>query len=349
MLLLPRFPILSALAGLFLPIAMSAQAQTYASGFGDANWSTKSGAFNCSLSQEIPAFGTAYFGKQAGSPGFFEFRHAKKAFPHGVVRLESVPPAWRTDTASQLLFTVRINSALRLNADQIQSVAGALERGNNVLFAGATTGSSALQVVVDSRNFEANYATYKRCLANMINDTFEQLSRTVIYYAADATELSAATRTQLDKIVRYAKADPKVLGILVDAHSDKRETREEAELASQQQAKLVTDYLIEKGLPAAFISAHGHGDKFPIAAENGKSGHAKNRRVSLRLENESTRKDMWRRVAALRAAEEKAATEDAAKVAADAQAATTTNPDPEAITLRQLEQMVEQQIFNPGR
>ena len=54
-------------------------------------------------------------------------------------------------------------------------------------------------------------------------------------------------------------------------------------------------------------------------------------------------------MAALRAAEEKAAAEDAAKAAADAQAATTTNPDPEAITLRQLEQMVEQQIFNHGR
>lgn len=347
MFLLSRTAILSALASLSVLTAFGAQAQTYASGFTDAKWVVHSGSFACGLSHQIPAFGTAYFGQNAGATGFFEFRGAKKMFPSGAVKLEAVPPSWSTDVVSQTLFTLSVNSALRLNPEQLEILAASLERGTNVVFSGANASDSALRVIVDARNFEASYATYKRCIANIIPYTFEQLSRTVINYAVDTQALSPATKVQLDKIIRYVKADSKVLGILVDAHSDKRETPEEAELLSQQQAELVTSYLIDKGLPAESITMRWHGDKFPIADNKEKAGQAKNRRITLRLENESTRKNREQRVAVLRAAEEKAAAEQAAKVAAEAEKQGASEAS--SITTSQLEQLVEQQNLNSGK
>lgn len=339
---LPIFIVLSMLA------AINSQAQSYASGFANAKWIAKSGPFACSLSHEIPAFGTAYFGQNAGSAGFFEFRGAKKGFSVGAVKLEAVPPLWRNDVTPQTLFTVQA-APLRLNTEQLKTMAASLESGTNVVFssAGVNEGGSSFRVIVDARNFAPNYATYKSCVANLIPYTFGQLSRTVINYADDAQTLSPAAKTQLDKIVRYSKADNKVLGILVDAHSDKGETPEAAELLSQQQAELVTDYLIEKGLPAASITTRWHGDKFPIADNKHKAGQAKNRRITLRLENQSTRKEMERRVAALKAAEEKAAAEQAAKAAADAEKQAAAGAS--SVTTSQLEQLVEQQNLNSGK
>lgn len=336
------FVVLSSLAAAF------SQAQTYASGFADAKWSAKSGPFACSLSHDIPAFGTAYFGQNAGAAGFFEFRGVKKGFPAGAVKLESVPPLWRSDVAPQTLFTVQ-TTPVRLNAEQLKTMIASLESGTNLVFSstGTNEDGTSVRVIVDARNFAVSYTTYKRCLANLIPYTFGQLSRTVIHYAGDASTLSSATKAQLDKIVRYTKADNKVLGILVDAHSDRRETAEAAEQLSQQQAELVTDYLIDKGLPAASITTRWHGDQFPIADNQHKAGQAKNRRITLRLENESTRKDMERRVAARKAAEEKVAAEQAAKAAAEAEKQAASGAS--SVTTSQLEELVEQQNLNNGK
>lgn len=343
MFLLSRFTHRAVFAGLSLLAAANSQAQSYASGFAEAKWTAKSGAFACSLSHEIPAFGAAYFGQHAGSAGFFEFRGVKKGFPAGAVKLEAVPPLWRSDVAPQTLFSIQA-APLRLNLEQSKSVAAALESGTNVVFssAGVDEGGNSLRVIVDARHFAANYTLYKHCLANLIPYTFEQLSRTVIYYAGDAQTLSPAAKTQLDKIVRYTKADHKVLGILVDAHSDKRETPEAAVLLSQQQAELVADYLMDKGLPAVSITTRWHGDKFPIADNQHKTGQAKNRRITLRLENDITRKELERRVAALKAEEEKAAAEQAATAEKQAAGAS-------SVTASQLEQWVEQQNLTSGK
>lgn len=345
MLLLSRFAALFIFVGVSFLTGVNSQAQTYASGFADAKWTARSGPFACSLSHEIPAFGVAYLGQKAGSAGVFEFRGAKKAFPPGAVKLEAVPPLWRNDVIPRTLFTLATSPSLQLNTEQFQAVAAALEGGANVVFSGvgANEQGSHFRVIVDARNFAANYTIYKRCVANLIPDTFDQLSRTVINYASDAQTLSAAARAQLDKIVRYAKADNKVLGILVDAHSDKRKTAEDAELAAQQQAELVADYLIGKGVPAASVTARWHGDKFPIADNKNKIGQAKNRRITLRLENEATRKEMERRIAALKTAEEKAAAKAAAE--AEKQAAAGVS----SVTPSQLEELVEKQNLNNGK
>lgn len=348
MFLLSKPAILSCLAMIPLSMAFSVQAQTYASGFTDAKWSAQSGAFACSLTHEIPAFGTAYFGQNAGSAGFFEFRGAKKAFPAGSVKLEAVPPLWRSDLAPQSLMTLSATTGLRLNAAQLKTLAESLEGGTNVVFSSASANEgSNLRVIVDARNFAASYATYKRCVANLIPYTFDQLSRTLINYASGADVLSSAAKVQLDKIVRYTKADNKVLGILVDAHSDKHETPEDADRLSQQQAELVADYLIEKGLPATFITTRWHGDKFPIADNKNAAGQAKNRRITLRLENEASRKEMERRVAAVKAAEQKAAAEQAAKAAAEAEKQAAAEAS--SVTTSQLEQLVEKQNLNSGK
>lgn len=332
-------------------------AQTYSAGFNDAEWTAKSGSFACSLSHEIPGFGKAQFVRKTGVSEYIELIPGSTVVFNDLVRIEAVPPMWRTDIAARPLGQLQVSGKqpLRVTAAQVGVISAALEQGTNVVFGSAQANASGtnLRVALEARNFNPAYGRYKTCIDALIPYTFDQIARMLINYAPDAGELSAATKTQLDKIVRYAKADPKVIGVLVDAHSDKLPTSEEGEAISQRQAELVKAYLVGKGLSEGMITARWHGDKFPIANNYTKAGQAKNRRVTVRLESETTRKEMEKKIAAIIAAEEKAVEQKAAaeKAAQEKTAQEKASATPAALpaSLQQLEQMVEQQDLTSGK
>lgn len=327
-------------------------AQTYSAGFEASEWTAKSGSFACSLSHEIPGFGSAQFVRKSGVSEYMELVPLGKVTFNDLVRIEAVPPMWRTDAAASSLgqLQLRAKQPVRVTAAQVDKISAALEQGTNVVFSSAQVNAdgATLRVALEARNFNPAYGRYKTCIGALIPYTFDQIARMLINYAPDASELSAATKTQLDKIVRYTKADAKVIGILVDAHSDTRPTSEEGDAASQHQAELVKAYLVGKGLSEGMITARWHGDKFPIANNYTTAGQSKNRRVTLRLESEATRKEMEKKIAAIIAAEEKAAEQ---KAAADKVAQEKASAVPTALPagLQQLEQMVEQQDLTSGK
>ncbi len=353
-----RFYMSSLLLATWLCASASAGAQTYAAGFSDAQWTTKSGAFACSLNHQIPGFGQAQFVRNTGSGEFLELRSTGRAILTDSVKIEAVPPVWRNEVGVSQLGEIKVASgqSLRIPAAQLARIRATLEQGTSVVFSGTASGVNGQRprVTLEARNFNAAYDKYQACVGALIPYTFNQIARTRINYAPDANQLSDATKRQLDKIIRYTKADPKVLGILVDAHSDALAAPEEAEAASQQQAELVTAYLVSKGLSEEKIKTRWHGDKFPIANNQNKAGQAKNRRITVRMENEATRNQMEQKIAAFVAAEEKAA----AKKAAEAKAAEekagqqvaqeSIAPPALPVSLQQLEQLVEQQDITNG-
>lgn len=320
------------------------QAQVYSASFADSRWSAQSGPFACSLTHKIPGFGSARFARNAGATEFLELRHTSQPFPAGAVRIESMPPMWRSDTSPALLGQAQSSGGepLKVIANLV-AITGTLERGTNVVFSStqiSSTGTS-LRVALEAGNFGFAFGQYRRCIEELIPYTFDQLSRTVINYTSNADDLSAAAKSQLDKIVRYTKADSRVLGILIDAHSDKLATPEAGEEATQRQAELVTRYLIDKGVRGDTIATRWHGDKFPIADNTNKAGQAKNRRVTVRLENDTTRREMEKKIAAIKLAEQKTAEKSAAQSSAS-------NSSPPA-SPQQLEQMVEEQDLTSGK
>lgn len=314
----------------------NASAQTYIAPFSDSSWKAQSGDFACSLDHQIPGFGSARLARKAGSGEVFEL-HGKASLGGGPFRVEAVAPAWRDDISPKTLGQAQSNNQfVKVSGTQIAAITSTLEQGTNVIFSG-----SNLRVGLEARNFGPAFASYKTCVKNLIPYTFEQLSRTVLGYEPDADELSPKSKSELDKVVRYVKADKQVLGIIVDAHSDKLPTPEQGDALSKREAEWVTAYLVEKGIGAEQIITRWHGDKFPIADNKTKAGQARNRRVTVRLENSETRKEMEKKVAVIKAAEEKAAAEKAAKSAAESSIP--------AINAKQLEDLTEQQNLSNGK
>lgn len=318
-------------------LAGQTSAQTYMASFSDAQWKAQSGDFACSLNHEIPGFGSAQLTRKAGAGEVLELSSKSQPLGSGAFKVEAVAPTWRSDVIPKTLGQAQANAkSLKVSGAQIAAIITSLEQGTNVIFSG-----SNVRVGLEARNFGPAFTTYKACMKNLIPYTFKQLAYTVLGYELDADGLSPKSKAELDKIVRYVKADKQVLGIIVDAHSDKQSKPEQGDALSKREAEWVTVYLVEKGIPADSITTRSHGDKFPIADNKTKAGQAKNRRVTVRLENAETRKEMEKKVAAIKATEEKAAAEKAASSAA--------GKSVPAIDAKQLEDLTEQQNILDGK
>lgn len=316
-------------------------AQAYIAGFSDSRWKVQSGPFACSVAHEIPGFGSARLARNAGNAEVLEIKGRVQNFDKGAVRIEAVPPVWRSEAPPGDLGQVQANGqSLEVRGAQIATITDSLEQGTNVMFSGTN-----LRVGLEARNFSKAFATYKTCVKNLIPYSFNQISRTQLGYASESDDLSPAVKAQLDKIVRYVKADSRVLGIIIDAHSDKQATPEEGVALSQRHAEFVTRYLVDQGLSADNITLRWHGDKFPIATNETKAGKARNRRVTVRLENAETRKQMEKKIAAIKEAEQKTAAEKAVK---EEKAGEKTQDPASIIDPAELQRLTEEQELPTG-
>ena len=325
--MLHRFPVFYPLSATFcLLLASSVHAQMYSADLTNSEWKLSATPFACSLTHSIPVFGKAVFSRKAGGAEVFYLEsQGKVTFPAGIAGAETLPPQWRNDLVPVPLGAFGVvagNQPISLKAAQIAPLVSQLTAGMNVMYssqpvATASSTSSVMRVVVNAKNFSASYKSYQQCISDIIPYSFAQVERTFINYAEKPEGLTASNKADLTKVARYVKADPKVVGIFVDGHSDNSGTPEVNEAMSKQAAEWVLAYLTEQGVAADKITTRWHGDKFVIANNKIAAGRAQNRRVTVRLEDEAARKAFIKKEEK-RKADEKATAE---KAIADAKSA----------------------------
>lgn len=305
----------------------SVGAQTFETDIASADWKTGSSPFACNLTHNITGFGKAVFSHKAGNEETFYLEPQDKiTFPAGVTNLETLPPIWRNDLAHVSLAKITAVAGAQpvtLSSAQITQLVAQLTGGTNVMFTSqsttddsnfalSATGSDVVRVVLNAKKFVAAHKNYEQCVDQLIPYSFAQVARTLINYPEKSESLSASAKIELAKVVRYVKADTSVLGVLVDGHSDDSGTSETNESKAKKEAELVSAYLIEQGIAAEKITVRGHGSKYPIATNKTPEGRAKNRRVTVRLDTESTRREIEKKIAEIKAAADKEEAEKAA-------------------------------------
>jgi outer membrane protein OmpA-like peptidoglycan-associated protein len=326
-------------------LAIGAQARSFGAGWEESEWSVNDGPFGCALVHKVPGFGQVSLSRKAGGEELLQLRQqGKEGFPAGAIHVQAVPPPWRSDLMPVNLGLFNQGAALaslQFTAGQAPMLLNQLEKGLQLVFSATqqVADKQVFRVLVSPKNFTPAYKRYRTCVTQLIPFSFEQMARTTLYYQKDATELSVSSKTQLDKVARYTQADKQVLGVIVDAHSDTRTSAEQSQEVSRVQADLVTHYLVGKGLPVDMIISRWHGDKYPAATNGDEPGRAKNRRVTLRLENAGTRNAREKKIA-----EHKKSA--AAQQSSEQSTSTSTDSDTGdslGLTLKELERMVESQ------
>ncbi len=335
----------------FLLATNAVSAQMYSAELTSSEWKVSATPFACSLTHGIPVFGKAVFSRKAGgAETLYLESQGKVVFPTGVAGAETLPPPWRNDLVPVPLgafVVVAGDQPITLNGAQFAPLVAQLTAGMSVMYSSqpVVTGSSnasVMRVVLNAKNFSAGYKTYQQCLADIIPYSFAQVERTFINYAEKSDGLTASNKADLNKVARYVKADPKVVGVFVDGHSDNSGTPEVNEAMSKHTAEWVSAYLTEQGVAADKITTRWHGDKFVIANNKIAAGRAQNRRVTVRLEDEAAHKEFMKKEEEKRKADEKAAAEKAVADAKNAEAGVSGSSSSQAkMTPEEISRMVE--------
>lgn len=315
-------------------ITLASQAQVYSTPVTASRWQLEAGAFSCTLTHPVEGFGQWVINRKPGQAEDLRLRIDAKlkqtkriSLPAGRYLLTTAPPAWKPQLAAETLGEIQTTAAdvdLVIPQTVSPAIYALLEQSMPVLVSYA---DKPLRIQMQPYQFKESYKSYKQCVTNLIPYTFKQITRTTLYYQQDETELSSVNKQSLDKILRYAKADPKrIVSVIIDGHSDTQTDPALAETLAKNQADWVANYLKEKGMAEDKLTVRAHADKYPVANNLIAKEKAKNRRVTVRLEDEAIQQKNAEKQAEKKKLEEAAAVSLAS---ASSSSAASSSPPPE--------------------
>lgn len=103
-----------------------------------------------------------------------------------------------------------------------------------------------------------------------------------IFFESAKFDLLPASEVELDNMVGFLQENATVV-VAIEGHTDNVGGDEDNRVLSQNRAKAVVDYLVEKGIEARRLRAEGFGEDQPIETNETEAGRAKNRRTEFRI------------------------------------------------------------------
>ncbi|MDX5320636.1 MAG: OmpA family protein [Bacteroidota bacterium] len=103
-----------------------------------------------------------------------------------------------------------------------------------------------------------------------------------VFFDVDKYDLKSESRVELDKLVDFMNANPS-LKIEIGGHTDNTGNPGANQKLSEDRARSVYAYLVEKGINANRLRFKGYGANKPIATNDSEEGRKKNRRTEYRI------------------------------------------------------------------
>jgi outer membrane protein OmpA-like peptidoglycan-associated protein len=103
-----------------------------------------------------------------------------------------------------------------------------------------------------------------------------------VFFNTDEFDLKPKSKIELDKLVRFLNLNT-TLKIELGGHTDNVGSKSSNQILSENRAKAVYSYLIEKGIVLERLSSKGYGDTKPIADNASEKGRAENRRTEFKI------------------------------------------------------------------
>ena len=102
-----------------------------------------------------------------------------------------------------------------------------------------------------------------------------------VFFATNKDVILAKSFDVLVSVADALKASPQIKRVAVEGHTDDRGKRDYNIELSDRRAKSVVRFLVDKGIDAGRLEAHGYGPMRPVADNKTEPGRAKNRRVDF--------------------------------------------------------------------
>jgi|GEM_PF-734175 len=273
---------------LVLAVSSSAMALEYATRTDQVSWEVDASKFECRLSHAITDFGKAAFIRPAGESVQFRLYSNSPRMKSGQASLTARPPAWSANKIAQKLGFVNVRQGrqpIHIGQKLSERMLAELQQGTFLEFSRTPWygNGASIKVLLSSIGFRESHNQYLACLANLLPVNFRQVEKTTLYYDPSDDTLTHKTKSQLEKIILYANADPSVKIFYIDGHTDSEGMRNKNLIVSQQRAEMIANYLIDNGVAPDRIVTRWHGERYPVISNRSAKGRAKNRRVTVRL------------------------------------------------------------------
>lgn len=269
----------------------SGKVSSYYADFDQAAWRTESSIFECSLVQQIPGLGEAVFYHQAGEALSFLLRTYDSPMQAGRALLTSQPPVWRNDLPVRDLGYVDVATTsplVSLDASRSRLMLAELSRGMvpTLMRRAWYSEDESVHVGISPVNFGSSYQEYTQCTGQLLPVNFAQIERSTVLWRSGQRELDAAMKKQLDDIVTYVKADPRVYQFEVNGFTDGSGNPRDNLEFSRIRAYAVHEYLLSQGIDDAMLATRFFGStpEFRVVRdERTAADRDRNRRVTIRL------------------------------------------------------------------
>jgi OOP family OmpA-OmpF porin len=103
-----------------------------------------------------------------------------------------------------------------------------------------------------------------------------------IFFDTDKFDLREKSITELNKIVRFLKENPRIR-VEIGGHTDDQGSATYNQQLSQKRAKAVGDYLVKKGVDASRLKEIGYGSKRPLKPNDSDANRQINRRIEFSI------------------------------------------------------------------
>jgi outer membrane protein OmpA-like peptidoglycan-associated protein len=103
-----------------------------------------------------------------------------------------------------------------------------------------------------------------------------------IFFDFDLATLRLESTAELSRLVQLIKQYPN-MKIEISGHTDNKGSDEYNQKLSENRAKSVVDYLVEKGITQDQLIFKGYGEAKPIASNDTDEGQQLNRRIEFEI------------------------------------------------------------------
>jgi outer membrane protein OmpA-like peptidoglycan-associated protein len=103
-----------------------------------------------------------------------------------------------------------------------------------------------------------------------------------IFFDVDKFDLKEESRTELQKLYELLITNPKI-SVEISGHTDNTGNRKHNLELSENRAKTIYNYLIDRGIKAERLRYAGYADDVPVASNDTAEGRALNRRTEMMI------------------------------------------------------------------
>ncbi|MEO5731812.1 MAG: OmpA family protein, partial [Byssovorax sp.] len=107
-----------------------------------------------------------------------------------------------------------------------------------------------------------------------------------VEFTFDSSVILPVSYPILDEVLRLLQVSPEITLVSIEGHTDNQGKDEYNQKLSEDRARSVMNYLVNKGIAASRLTSSGFGMTKPLLSNDTEAGQQRNRRVEFKIKQQ---------------------------------------------------------------